>query len=227
MTSISALSSSQYQYPSPLDRLQNELTSEVSAGTISSSDQDALSGALNDIDTSLKSGGAASGTPGSPPAPGQVQSKIDDLISSEVQSGKLTSDQADELKGVFAKAFSGASGGAHGAHHGHHAHGGGGPPPSSDTSDTDDTNTDPLIAALTGTSSTDGTNSTGSSTDPLLAALNGTSSSSSSSSGSSSDPAQLFNDFIQSLQQSLSQSGYGANGQSASISAAFVVNFQS
>jgi hypothetical protein len=126
---------------------------------------------------------------------------------------------------VFAKAF----GGAHGAHHGHHAHGGGGPPPATDTSDTDDTNTDPLIAALTGTDSTSGSSSTDGTTDPLLAALDGTdtSNSSSSSSGSSSDPSQLFNDFIKSLQQSLSQAGYGANGQNASISAAFVVNFQS
>jgi hypothetical protein len=36
MTSISALSSTTYQ--SPLQRLQDELQSEVSAGTVSSSD---------------------------------------------------------------------------------------------------------------------------------------------------------------------------------------------
>jgi hypothetical protein len=222
MSTISAISN-QYQYPSPLDRLQNELTSEVQSGTISADDQNALSSALNDIGGSLKSSAdAGSG----PPAPGQIQSTISGLISSEVQNGKLTSDQADELKGVFAKAF----GGVHGAHHGHHAHGGG-PPPSGDASSTDDTSTDPLIAALTGTDSTGGSSSTDGTTDPLLAALDGTdssnASSSSSSSGSSNDPSQLFNDFIKSLQQSLSQAGYGANGQNASISAAFVVNFQS
>jgi len=35
-----------------------------------------------------------------------MKSKIDDLIAGEVQNGKLTSDQAEELKNVFAKVFS-------------------------------------------------------------------------------------------------------------------------
>jgi len=47
---ISALSSSSYQ-SSPLQQLQKELQSEVSAGTISSTDQSALSSALTDIDS--------------------------------------------------------------------------------------------------------------------------------------------------------------------------------
>ena len=54
MTSISALSSTSYQ--SPLQKLQDELQSEVNSGAISSSDQSALSSALNDIDSSLQSG---------------------------------------------------------------------------------------------------------------------------------------------------------------------------
>ena len=43
-----------------------------------------------------------------------MKSKIDDLIATEVQNGKLTSDQADELKNVFAKAFSHGGDGAGG-----------------------------------------------------------------------------------------------------------------
>ena len=53
MTSISATSSSSYL--SPLQKLQDELQSEVSSGAISSSDQSALSSALNDINSSLQS----------------------------------------------------------------------------------------------------------------------------------------------------------------------------
>jgi hypothetical protein len=106
MTSISATSSSAY---SPLDLLKNELTKEVSAGTISSSDESALSSALDDIDSALKSQGSGSSS-STPPSPDEMQSKIDDLIQNEVSSGKLTSDQASELKNVFANTFSGGAG---------------------------------------------------------------------------------------------------------------------
>jgi hypothetical protein len=123
MTSISATSTSSY---SPLDRLKSELTKEVSAGTISSSDETALSSALDDIDSALKSGESSSSS-SSPPSPDEMQSKIDDLIQSEVSSGKLTSDQASELKNVFANTFSGASGA------------GGPPPPPDDSSDSSST----------------------------------------------------------------------------------------
>ncbi|MGJ5043902.1 MULTISPECIES: hypothetical protein [unclassified Bradyrhizobium] len=130
MTSISASSMSGY---SPLDLLKQELTKEVSAGKVSSADQTALSSALDDIDSALQSGSSSSSSSSSaPPSPKEMQSKIDDLIQSEVDSGKLTSDQATELKNVFANAFSGGPGGAGGA---------GGPPPAppSDDSSTDTT----------------------------------------------------------------------------------------
>ncbi|MGY8705536.1 hypothetical protein RAD16_07285 [Bradyrhizobium sp. 18BD] len=123
MTSISATSTSSY---SPLDRLKSELTKEVSAGTFSSSDETALSSALDDIDSALKSG-ASSSSSSSPPSPDEMQSKIDDVIQSEVSSGKLTSDQASELKNVFANTFSGISGA------------GGPPPPPNDSSDSSST----------------------------------------------------------------------------------------
>ena len=117
MTSISAASSSAYL--SPLQKLQDELQAEVNSGAISSSDQSALSSALNDINSSLQSGGASNQAGGSSSSPGDLKSKIDGLIANEVSSGKLTSDQATELQGVFKTAFAdgaGGTGGAGGAH---------------------------------------------------------------------------------------------------------------
>lgn len=113
MTSISPIN---YQQQSPLSLLQNELTSQVSSGTISSSDQSALSSALTDINSALQGD-----TSSSPPSPSDIKSKIDSLIAQEVQNGKLTSNQATELQNVFSSAFSkGGPGGAGGP---------GGPPP--------------------------------------------------------------------------------------------------
>lgn len=103
MTSISGLSS-HHHHTSPLQRLQDELQSEVSSGTISSSDQSALSSALTDIDSALQSDGTNDQT-GSTSSPGDVKSKIDDLIQQEVSAGKLTDQQATELQGVFKAAF--------------------------------------------------------------------------------------------------------------------------
>jgi hypothetical protein len=129
MTSISAISSSNYQ--SPLQKLQDELQAEINSGTIGSSDQDALSSALTDIDSSLQSSRASDSAGGTRPSPGDLKSKIDDLIAGEVSSGKLTSDQATELQGVFKAAFANGPGGAHGGHNG--------PPPSDSASSTDST----------------------------------------------------------------------------------------
>jgi hypothetical protein len=81
------------QHVSPRDMLQKELLSEVSSGQISSADKDALSAALDTIDTAMKSQGSASG--GKPPSPDEMQSKLNDLIQSQVDSGALTSDQAN------------------------------------------------------------------------------------------------------------------------------------
>ncbi len=108
MTSISAASASTYQ--SPLQKLQDELQSQVTSGAISSNDQGALSSALTDIDSQVQS--SRSSDQSSSGKPGDIKSKIDDLISSEVSSGKLTSDQATELQGVFKAAFANGPGGA-------------------------------------------------------------------------------------------------------------------
>jgi hypothetical protein len=206
MTSISATSGTSYQ--SPLQKLQDQLQSEVNSGAISSSDQSALSSALNDIDSSVQSGqaGASSGSASS--SPGDLKSKIDSLIANEVSSGKLTSDQATELQGVFKQAFAqgaadpegtggpggpggtGGPGGAGSAHHGHHG-GHGGPPPAD------------------APSSTDGTSSTSSAND-------------------------ILQQFLQSLQSSLSSSStssYSATGNSNPGSSspsfsALLINYQ-
>jgi hypothetical protein len=105
MTAISTVSSNQYALTSPRDLLQNELTQEVSAGTISTGDQDALSSALDSIDSSLQSQRDTDRASGTRPSPGDLKSKVDDLIAAQVSDGKLTSDQATELKNVFQNAF--------------------------------------------------------------------------------------------------------------------------
>jgi hypothetical protein len=160
MTSISATAASSYQ--SPLQKLQDELQAEVNSGTISTSDQGALSSALNDINSSLQSNAASDSSSGANASPGDLKSKIDTLIANQVSSGKLTSDQATELQGVFKAAFANGdaaggdatggagragapdpaggaagSGGAGRAHHGGHHGGHGGPPPADGSSATD------------------------------------------------------------------------------------------
>jgi hypothetical protein len=133
MTSISAASINTHQ--SPLQMLQNELLSEVKSGAISSADQDALSAALTDIDSAMQASRASDQASGTRPSPDDLKSKIDDLIAGQVSSGKLTSDQATELQGIFKAAFANGPGGAGGPPPG----GPGGPPPSDDASSSDAT----------------------------------------------------------------------------------------
>jgi hypothetical protein len=203
MTSIAATGATGYL--SPRDRLQNELLSEVSSGSISSSDQSALSSALDDIDQSLKSDRTSNSQASGPPSPDQMKSKITDLINGEVQNGKLTSAQASELQNVFSNAFSkggpggpGGPGGA-GGHHGHHGSGAG--------------------AASSSDSS--------SAADTLLSAINSNSSNGTSSTDSADS---LIQTFLQSLKDSQQQgSGYTASGDtgSSASSNALVVDFAS
>lgn len=134
MTAISTVSSNQYAFTSPRDLLQNELTKEVSAGTISSADQNALSSALDSIDSSLQSQRNSGGGTGH--SPGDLKAKVDDLIAKQVSDGKLTSDQATELKNVFQNAFAKGPGGGPGGAGGSDATSANG---SSDTSSTSST----------------------------------------------------------------------------------------
>src|SRR6266568_122367 len=141
MTAISTVSSNQYAFTSPRDLLQNELTQEVSAGTISTGDQDALSSALDSIDSSLQSQRDTDRASGTRPSPGDLKSKVDDLIASQVSDGKLTSDQATELKNVFQNAFAKGPGSGPGGRDATSAEG------SSDTSSTSsDTDLQKLLA---------------------------------------------------------------------------------
>ncbi len=114
--------------------------SEVNSGAISSSDKDALSAALTDIDSAMQASRASDQTSGTRPSPDQLKSKIDDLIAGEVSSGKLTSDQATELQDIFKAAFANGPGGA-GGRGGPGGAGGpppGGPPPADGASSSDD-----------------------------------------------------------------------------------------
>lgn len=189
MTSISAASASNYQ--SPLQKLQQELQSEASDGTISSSDQPALTTALQDIDTALQQSRSSDQSGGTRPSKDGLKSKIDDLISTEVSNGTLTSDQADELKGVFQSAFSKGPGGPGGA---------GGPPPGPPPSDDGSSDSASSTGQTASGSSTD--SGTAKILEQFLQALQQSQSSSSSygangttSSSSSSDFSALLIDY--------------------------------
>ena len=77
MSSISAAPAGNYQ--SPLQRLQQQLQSDVSDGTIAVSDQSALSTALEDIDTALQAGRSSDQSSGTRRSKDDMKSKIGDL----------------------------------------------------------------------------------------------------------------------------------------------------
>jgi hypothetical protein len=189
-------------------RMQGQLQKAVNNGTVKADDQDALSSALSDISAQLQANAAGStGTP----APGGMKSTIDGLISGEVSSGKLTEDQAGELKSVFAQAAQ--------KMHGHHRHGMGRGGGADSDGDSDDASTDPITGApaaattsfadflqkletsladsingVAGTSaSTDGTSATGSTQSTTAAAAT----------GAASDPRQLMLSFLQKLETAM------------------------
>jgi hypothetical protein len=131
---------------SPRAQMDARISAAVSAGTISSTDQQALSGALDSIDSALQTDRAS----GTKPA-GGMKGQIDSLIQQQVDSGSLTDAQATELKGFFAQ---GAKG-----HHGHH-HGGGSATDATSSSSTSPDGTDDATDGVTGTPAN-------ASTDPL------------------------------------------------------------
>lgn len=122
--------------------IQSLLQRQVTSGAIPQGDQSALSSAINDIGGALGSGTSTSGS---------IQDRVSGLIDNEVSNGKLTGNQATELKGLFANK-------AHA--HMRHAHGAG------DSSALND------LLSPDGTTNADGTTST-TSTDPLTSAANG------------------------------------------------------
>lgn len=149
MSSISALSTASMTMQSPRDRMNDRISAAVSSGEISATDQTALSKALDSIDSTLSSE-RSSGTKPS----GDMKSKMESLIQSQVDSGTLTEDQATELKSFFAKGPEGKGG--HGGPHGAGGPGGaGGPPPAPPSDDSDDDSTSTTSTSSTTSSSND------------------------------------------------------------------------
>jgi hypothetical protein len=242
MSSISAYGAGG-SYASPLQRLQQELANEVSAGTVSSSDAGALSTALTDINSALTGGQSSSqSSNGQPPSPDGIKNKINDLIANEVSNGTLTTDQATELKNVFANAFAGGPGGQGGAQ------GAGGASSSSGASSSDGSFTLEVLFSSGGGASSAGSSSFGSAVVSLQAFLasevnqaaasassgstpSSSASSSTSSSNTSSDISNLVQDFLKLVQdsQQSNASTYGANGSSSTSANSFsalLINYQ-
>jgi hypothetical protein len=108
------------------------LSTQIADGAIAASDESALSAALEDIDDAMQSQAQSDGANGTRPSPSDMQSKLDELISAQVESGNLTGDQADELKELFASAV--PTGGPQGG-----SGPGGPPPPAAEDEESDET----------------------------------------------------------------------------------------
>lgn len=142
MVSISGTTSSA-AILSPSDRLKQQLQSAVSAGTVKATDQTALSSALDDIDSAMK----ASGPPQQGGSPTGMKDKVDSLIDKQVADGKLTDEQAEELKTLFAEAAPQGAGGPGGPPPG--------PPPTDESSSTEATDGSSTTTSTDGTDATD------------------------------------------------------------------------
>jgi len=156
-----------------------------------------------------------------------MKTKIDSLIQAQVQSGNLTSNQASELQNVFANAFSqggpggaGGSGGPGGFGGSGCSGGAGGPTGTGDAGSSSGSSSNVLQLLLSlSTSSSGSDSSTGTTT---------TDSSGTSGSSASADLKSLLQDFLKLVQDSTSATtGYGADGQTTSQSAALLINYQS
>jgi hypothetical protein len=211
MSSVSSLGSSQYTYSSPLQQLEAELQSEVSAGTVSSSDQSALSSALTSINSSLTAG-QSSQTAGSPDGtggngPGDIKSKINSLIQAQVASGALTSNQATELQNLFSNTFGNGPDGSGGPGGPGGPQGFGGPPPGPPPSG--GSSASAIAQLLDSSSSTDASSTGGSSTD-------------------NTSLSNILQDFLKQLQDAQSSLSYGANGATTAASSlgSTLINYQ-
>ena len=87
------------QQMSPQAKLGEELQNMVESGEISTEDQEALSGALYEIGSELKSSRPEIRT--ERPSKEEMQAKIDGLINEQVESGELTEEQAEQLSSLF------------------------------------------------------------------------------------------------------------------------------
>jgi hypothetical protein len=104
VTAISPFASNNYL--SAADFRQQDQLSDVSPGRMASTDEVALSSALDDIDRSLNTPRTLDqANDAGPHSPDELRSNINDLIAGEVKSGKLTGDQAANLQSLFNDAF--------------------------------------------------------------------------------------------------------------------------
>lgn len=144
MTSIAQNSSF-----NPRSMMDARISAAVSSGSISQTDESALSAALDSIDSSLSADRASGAKPS-----GGMKDRVDSLIDQQVKDGKLTDDQASELKKLMAEGPQG--------HHG--PRGAGGRPPADPTATSTDGSSD-------GTSSTEATASTEDAAQEMLLAF--------------------------------------------------------
>ncbi|SHM22174.1 hypothetical protein [Roseibium suaedae] len=84
--------------PPPQKSIQSKLSEQVSAGEITSDDMDAMLSALDAIHDDMAPEATGSSEP---PSKEEMQSKLESLLSEQVEEGTLTQDQADELSAMF------------------------------------------------------------------------------------------------------------------------------
>lgn len=84
--------------PPPQKSIQSKLSEQVSAGEITSDDMDAMLSALEAIHDDMAPEATSSTEP---PSKEDMQSKLESLLSEQVEEGALTQDQADELSAMF------------------------------------------------------------------------------------------------------------------------------
>jgi hypothetical protein len=109
MSTVSSTTTSQLHAPrwssqnNPKTQMSDTISSALSAGTLSGTDATALTNALSSIDSSLSADRTASSSTTTPAKldPSSMKDRIDSLISDQVSSGALTSDQATELTNLF------------------------------------------------------------------------------------------------------------------------------
>ena len=82
---------------SPSDRIKQQLAAAIASGNVKAGDKGAVSGALDDIGAAMDAS--------APTRRAANQDKIGDLIDKQVSDGKLSEDQAADIKALFADAM--------------------------------------------------------------------------------------------------------------------------
>ncbi|MEM9632187.1 MAG: hypothetical protein AAGA50_12730 [Pseudomonadota bacterium] len=85
---------------SPRDQAVSNLSAQVEAGEITAEDQDAMLEALDAIHAQREASGIPDFSSG-PPSESEVQAKFETLLSDQVETGKISQEQADHLSQMF------------------------------------------------------------------------------------------------------------------------------